>query len=383
MPQMETYLDHAASTPMRPEAIAAMREVLEDGGLSANPSSAHATGKKARAVIDRCRAELAERFECEPGDVVFNSGGSEGDTHALLGAAWSFDSPCHIAISAIEHEAIEVTAKRLQKLGHTLSTVPVSPDGVVRLDAIEELLRNDPPDILSVMAINNEIGTVQPVCEIAALCRHSGVMFHSDAVRAVGHGLPDIERCPDITILNATAHKFGGPRGVGFLIQRGIKLPQLICGGGQEHGARAGTENVPGIAAMVAALAACLDDESAKLEAQRADLEARLKKQWPGCVIHGEAGPRATHVTSVALLGSYNRDVQAALSSGGIYVGTGKACHDTHAADNSGVLGAMGVPIELQRATLRISLGWSTTQAEVDILLAGLQEIVPAAQAAG
>jgi cysteine desulfurase len=380
---MHIYLDHAASTPLRPAALAAMQDCLTDPALMANPSSAHALGRAAKARLADCRARVAARFGCAPEDVVFNSGGSEGDTHALLGAARLHGTPCHLAISAFEHEAVEVAACSLVSPACRLSVIPVTGDGVVPLEAVEELLRDDPPDIISIMAVNNEVGTLQPVVEAAALCRAREVIFHTDAVRAVGHGLPEVERCPDIALLSGAAHKFGGPRGVGVLIQRGLRLPQLICGGGQEHGCRAGTENLAGIAGLTAALVLATPQEAAHLEGLRGELENHLRERFAQCVIHGAGAPRATHVTSVAFPGVYNRELQAQLDARGICVGTGKACHDAHSADNSGVLGAMRVPFELQRGTLRLSLGWSTTGAEIAALLDALGELVPAQAAAG
>jgi len=379
---MPIYLDHAASTPLKPEALAAMQDCLTDQALMANPSSAHSLGRAAKARLSDCRARIAAHFACAPEDVVFNSGGSEGDTHALLGAARLHGMPCHIAISAIEHEAVEIAARSLISPACRLSIIPVNRNGVVELDVVEELLRDEHPDIISVMAVNNEVGTLQPVCEIAALCRQREVIFHTDAVRAIGHGLPEIERCPDITLLNGTAHKFGGPRGVGVLIQRGLRLPQLICGGGQEHGCRAGTENLAGIAGLVAALELATPHEAAHLEGLKRELENHLRESFPGCVIHGAGATRTTHVTSVAFPGVYNRELQAQLDARGICVGTGKACHDAHSADNSGVLGAMRVPFELQRGTLRISLGWSTTGEEIATLINTLQELLPVAAGA-
>jgi cysteine desulfurase len=287
------------------------------------------------------------------------------------------DRPCHIAISAFEHEAVETAARRLVQLGHRISVIPVSPQGTVEPEAVAALLAGDRPDIVSVMAVNNEVGTLQPVREIGALCRAREVLFHSDAVRAIGHGLPEIEQCADIALLNGTAHKFGGPRGVGVLIQRGVRLPQLVTGGGQEGGARAGTENLAGIAGGVAALELATPAAAAPLETLRAELEAGLCQRFPQCVIHGADAPRATHVTSAAFPGVYNRELQAALDARGLCVGTGKACHDAHAADNSGVLGAMRVPFELQRGTLRISLGWTTQAADIALLLDALAELAP------
>jgi cysteine desulfurase len=381
---MRVYLDHAATSPLRPGVLQAMLPYLTEPSRMGNPSSLHYEGRRAGELLEQCHDRVAALLNCKIGDVVFNSGGSEGDTHALLGAVRLHGTPCHLAISAFEHEAVEVAARSLVSPACRLSVIPVTSAGVVPLEAVEELLRGeDRPDVLSVMAVNNEVGTLQPVVEIAALCREREVLFHTDAVRAVGHGLPEIERCPEIALLNGTAHKFGGPRGVGVLIQRGLRLPQLICGGGQEHGCRAGTENLAGIAGLVAALELAMPQEAAHLEGLKLELERLLTERFPQCVIHGAAAPRATHVTSVAFPGVYNRELQAQLDGRGICVGTGKACHDAHAADNSGVLGAMGVPFELQRGTLRISLGWNTKGEDIEALVIALVELMPAMTAVG
>jgi len=375
------YLDHAASTPLKPAVREAMLPYLNEAALMANPSSSHADGRAAAAALASLRQRAAARFACAPQEVVFNSGGSEGDTHALLGAALLFDRPIHLAISAIEHEAVAMAAARLRAQGHRVTLLPVTGDGVVPLEAAERLLGLDRVDLVSVMAVNNEIGTLQPVREIAELCRERGVLFHSDAVRAVGHGLKQIITDPAVALLNCTAHKFGGPRGVGLLVQRedstlaGRRLPQLICGGGQEGGSRAGTENLAGIAGLVCALELATPEESAKIELLRSELERGLAARFPEAVIHGAAALRATHITSVAFPGASGSALQHALDERGISVGTGSACHEGGEA-SSPVLRALGVPTKVALGTLRISLGWSTTREEIERLLVELAELL-------
>jgi len=366
---MGIYLDHAASTPVRPEVAAVMNDCQTNSALMGNPSSGHFAGRAPAAERERLRAEVAAHFDCAPADVVFNSGGSEGDTHALFGTVLLLNRQVHIAMSAIEHEAVVEAAGMLKQLGVRISTLPVSADGVVELQAVEELLDSDRPDLVSVMAVNNETGVVQPVHEIAALCHDYEVLYHCDAVRAVGHGLESLVTDPNITLLNCTAHKFGGPRGVGVLIQREIRLPALIRGGGQEGGSRAGTENLAGIAGFAKALELATPEEAARIEELRRQLEYELVTVAPGCEIHGKRSERATHITSVSFKPKSGSRLQEELSKLGIAVGTGSACHDDGAVSISPVLAAMGVEEMLARGTLRIGLGWSTTRSEIDELL--------------
>lgn len=373
---MGIYLDHAATTPLKPRVAEAMHRALTDTETMANPSSDHLPGRNARAALDRLRRRVADKLFCQPEEVVFNSGGSEGDTQALVGTAQLIDRPIHLAVSAIEHEAVLETAALLAHRGHRVSTIPVTGDGVVPVEAVEALLRDDRPDLVSVMAVNNEVGTVQPVREIAALCRQSDVIFHSDAVRAVGHGLESIVTDPNITLLNCTAHKFGGPRGVGVLVQRRLRLPPLICGGGQEQGSRAGTENLAGIAGLASALELATAEEAAGIEELRRWLENELVSRVPACEIHGKRAERATHITSVSFKPLSGYKLQAALDELGIAVGTGSACHDDGGVSISPVLEAMGVEEYLARGTLRISLGWSTTREELEQFLAHFIELL-------
>ena len=373
---MGIYLDHAATTPLKPRVADAMHRALTDAETMANPSSNHLPGRSARAALDRLRQRVADKLLCQSEEIVLNSGGSEGDTHALVGSAQLLDRPIHLAVSAIEHEAVLETAALLAHRGNRVTAIPVTGDGVVPVEAVETLLRDDRPDLVSVMAVNNEVGTVQPVREIAALCRQSDVIFHCDAVRAVGHGLESIVTDPNVTLLNCTAHKFGGPRGVGVLVQRRLRLPPLICGGAQEQGSRAGTENLAGISGLASALELASAEEAAGIEELRRWLESELVSRVPACEIHGKRAPRATHITSVSFKPLSGYKLQAALDALGIAVGTGSACHDDGGVSISPVLAAMGVEEYLARGTLRISLGWSTTREELEQFLAQFLELL-------
>jgi cysteine desulfurase len=353
-----------------------MQEIMGNPALGANPASAHCYGRPAREKLEQLRAEVASRFAAEPQEVVFNSGGSEGDTHALVGAARLQGPGTVIAISAIEHEAVVEAAGWLGRLGHDVEILPVDGQGVTDVVAVEALLKDGRPAVVSVMAVNNETGVIQPVAEIARLCRGTNAIFHCDAVRAVGHGFEELQRNCDIHLLNFTGHKFGGPRGVGALVQRGVQLPQLICGGGQESGSRAGTENLAGIAGLFTALGLATPEESQRIEDLRAKLEHELVDRFPGCEIHGKRAARATHITSVSFSPKSGYKLQAALSDLGIAVGTGSACHDSGEVTVSPVLTAMGVDELLARGTLRISLGWNTIWDEIEQLLAALDGLI-------
>jgi cysteine desulfurase len=284
--------------------------------------------------------------------------------------------PIHLAISVIEHEAVQMAAVRLEQGGHQVTRLPVDHSGVVDLPAMQNLCASQPPNLVSVMAVNNETGVIQPVANIAQVAKQHGALMHCDAVRAVGHGFEELLSNPDIDLLNCTAHKFGGPRGVGVLIQRGIKLPQLICGGGQEGGSRAGTENLAGIAGLVAALTDATAQEAAGIEQLREEFEAELLLRFPTAQIHGKLAPRGTHITSVGFPGLSAKKLQAKLDDQGLCVGTGSACHDDGQESLSPVLCAMHTPLDLIRGTLRISLGWNSSRQDWVTLLDILEELV-------
>lgn len=380
------YLDHAASTPVKPQVAAAMRRYLEDVELMANPSSSHSAGRLARSAYEQLRGRVAAHFNCEAADVIFNSGGSEGDTHALVGTVRSLlasgNRRPRIAIGAIEHEAVVQAARFCKELGTEVTEIACDGNGLISVDALHMTLRRFSPQLVSVMAVNNEIGSVQPVAQIAELCMEFGAGYHCDAVRAVGHGLGWIQRDPRITLLTATAHKFGGPRGVGVMVVRdgGAVLTRggpapLVCGGSQEQDLRAGTESLVGAAGFAEALDLAEDTEAKRIDALREDFEKRLRERWPNVVIHGDGAPRATGITSFALPEVDGAALQHELDERGICVGVGSACHGDQGGVASPTLRAMGVKPEVAAATLRVSFGWNTTEDEVEKLIATLSEI--------
>jgi cysteine desulfurase len=383
------YLDHAASSPLRPEAAAAMQEAAS---LCGNPSSTHYDGRRAAQLLEQCHDRVAAVLACKHDDVVFNSGGSEGDAHALLGAAELINTvrnggrhpgvagkPLRIAVSAIEHKAVLHTAEKLAASGHLVEQVPVGRNGIVDLNWLGQRLRSPGLDLVSLMLVNNETGVIQPVLDAAEACAAKGVVLHCDAVQAPGHGFSAILRNPTIPILTLTGHKFGGPRGTGVLIQRRARvaevldlsaqvgLPALICGGHQEHGCRAGTENIAGIAGLTVTMEITELDPDAAIyyRSLQEKLEhAVLRLDLSEMVVHGASAARSPHISSIAIQGHLGRALQEHLDLCGISVGLGSACTSCD-RQVSHVLKAMQVPNELAQATLRFSFGHNSAPMEV------------------
>jgi cysteine desulfurase len=374
------YLDHNASTPVRPEAAAAMRDVLAD--LSANPSSLHREGQRARAAVERARAQVAALVNAKPAEVVFTSGGTEGDHAALIGAAWAIERRGkRVALSAIEHHAVHGAAQVLERQGWAVSHLGVTRDGMVDPAGLADLPRDTA--VLSVMLANNETGVLQPVAGLAARARAAGMRVHCDAVQAAGKVPVDIDAL-GVDLLVMSAHKLGGPKGVGALVVRaGVPFEPLFRGSGHEGGRRGGTENVPGIVAfgVAAELAAReLASESTRLLALRARLEAGLRLVAPDVVIHGGAAPRLPNTVNASFPGARSDHLLMALDARGVEVSAGAACA-SGAVEPSAVLSAMGVPRELAICALRFSLGRTSTEAEIDEALAALAEALRAARA--
>ncbi len=374
------YLDHNASTPVRPEAAAAMREVLD--GLSANPSSMHREGQRARAAVERARAQVAALVNARPAEVVFTSGGTEGDHAGLIGAAWAHESRGRrVAVSAVEHHAVHGAAHVLERQGWSVTHLAVTREGMVDPRDIDGL----PADtaVVAVMLANNETGVLQPVAEVAARARARGLPTHCDAVQAAGKVPVDFAAL-GVGYLALSAHKLGGPKGVGALvIHTGTPFEPLFRGSAHEGGRRGGTENVPGIVAfgVAAELAGReLAAEGARLLTLRARLEAGLRAHVPDVVIHGAAAPRLPNTVNASFPGARSDHLLMALDARGVEVSAGAACA-SGAVEPSPVLKAMGVTRELAVCALRFSLGRTTTADEVDRALAALLDSVRAARA--
>jgi cysteine desulfurase len=374
------YLDHAATTPVRPEVLEAMMPYLTDQSFG-NPSSAHRFGRAARAGMEQARRQIAEAVGAEPNQVVFTSGGTEADNLGIVGAALAArerGAEMCAVVSAIEHKAVLAAAHAVCHLGGREVLLPVDSGGRLDLDALDRTLAESPA-VVSVMWVNNEVGVIQPVQEIAGRCRDAGIIFHTDAVQAFGK-VPVSLRELSCTLVTLSGHKIGGPKGIGALIVRDRKaIEAIIHGGGQQFGIRPGTENVAGAVALGRAAQLAAAEQGAVAErvgALRNDLAARLKATVPDLVVNAETSERAPHLLSVAVPGADSEALLMHLDLAGIAVSSGSAC-STGAVEPSHVLVAMGVSRELALGTIRFSFGRESTRADVD----RAAEVVPAVAA--
>src|SRR5258705_912146 len=374
-----TYLDNAATTPVRPEVLEAMLPYLGKEAFG-NPSSAHRFGRAARAGLEGARRAVAGAVGAEPIQLVFTSGGTEADILAIIGAALAAKArggPFRVAVSATEHKAGLAAAHAVKHLGGDEIILPVTASGQIDGEALDKALGHSVA-IVSVMWVNNEVGTVQPVADLATRCREAGVLFHSDAVQAFGK-IPVSLREVDCTLLTISGHKMGAPNGVGALIVRDRKAVEaIIHGGGQQFGIRPGTENVPGIIGLgVAARLAAEEQQSlaGRLGELRDELERRLVAIVPDAVINGWQGKRAPHISCVSIPGTDSEALLMHLDLAGIACSSGAAC-STGAVEPSHVLTAMGVPRELGVAALRFSFGKDSTVEDVESVSAALPRIV-------
>ncbi len=387
MTKRVTYLDNAATTPVRPEVLEAMLPYLGKEAFG-NPSSAHRFGRAARAGIEEAKRAVATAVGAEPNQVVFTSGGTEADNLAIIGAALAArerGGPFRVAVSATEHKAALAAAHAVKHLGGEEVILPVTASGQVDGAALDKALAPAGAGagaggvaVVSVMWVNNEVGTVQPVAELATRCYDAGVSFHSDAVQAFGKLRVSV-RDVNCTLLTISGHKIGAPKGVGALIVRDRKAVEaIIHGGGQQFGIRPGTENVPGIVGLgVAARLAAEEQQSlaARLGELRDELERRLVTIVPDALINGWQGARAPHISNVSIPGTDSEALLMHLDLAGIACSSGSAC-STGAVEPSHVLTAMGVPRELGVAALRFSLGKDSTLEDVEAVSAALPRIV-------
>jgi cysteine desulfurase len=363
------YLDHAATTPVRPEVLEAMMPYLTDQAFG-NPSSAHRFGRAARAGVEQARRQIGEALGAEPSQVIFTSGGTEADNLSIVGAALAArerGAQMCAAVSAIEHKAVLAAAHAVCHLGGREVLLPVDRNGVLDLDALDAALA-DKPAVISVMWVNNEVGVIQPVAEIAGRCQEAGVIFHTDAVQAIGKvqvSLKDL--C--CTLLTISGHKIGAPKGIGALIVRDRKAVEAILhGGGQQFGIRPGTENVAGAVALGRAAQLAAAEQAALAErlcGLRNELASRLRAAVPDLLINAEQTERAPHLLSVAVQGADSEALLMHLDLAGVAASSGSAC-STGAVEPSHVLLAMGMPRELALGTIRFSFGRESTLADVE-----------------
>ena len=379
MTKRVTYLDNAATTPVRPEVLEAMLPYLGNEAFG-NPSSAHRFGRAARAGIEEAKRAVATAVGAEPNQVVFTSGGTEADNLAIIGAALAArdrGGPFRVAVSATEHKAALAAAHAVKHLGGEEIILPVSGSGQVENGALDKALQTGVA-IVSVMWVNNEVGTVQPVAAIAARCREAGVLFHSDAVQAFGK-VPVSLHDVNCTLLTISGHKIGAPKGVGALIVRDRKAVEaIIHGGGQQFGIRPGTENVPGIVGLGVAARLAAEEQRAlatRLRELRDELERRLLAIVPDAVIHGWQGERAPHISNASIPGTDSEALLMHLDLAGIACSSGSAC-STGAVEPSHVLTAMGVPRDLGVAALRFSFGKDSGGDDVEAVAVALPKIV-------
>ncbi len=374
---MELYADYAATTPMSTAAINAMLPYLQS--VYGNPSSQHRIGQAAAQALQTARESIARCICAAPREITFTSGGSEADTMAIRsGALWGRPrGKTHLISTAFEHHAVLNTLKQLESEGFSVTLLTPPESGIISPGQVAEALREDTA-LVSVMFANNEIGTIQSIAEIGRLCRDRGVLFHTDAVQAAGH-LPIDVQAQNIDFLSLSAHKFYGPKGVGLLYTRaGIPLTPVIVGGGQERGKRGGTENVPGIAAMAAALqesCGILEQESRRLSALRDRLISGLLT-IPQSVLNGDPIQRLPGNVNVSFAGIAGESLLLLLDEAGICASSGSACA-SGSLEPSHVLLAIGRSPRLASASLRLTLGRGTTDEDVDTLLA----VIPAAVA--
>ena len=370
------YADNAATTKMSEAAVEAMTGAVRDAW--GNPSSLYAHGQRAKEILEKAREDIAGIIGADPREIIFTSGGSEADNQAIRSAAENGRKAgkMHIVSSAFEHHAVLHTLDKLKKEGFDVTLLDVHSDGLVVPSEVEAAIRKD-TCLVSIMYANNEIGTVQPVREIGEICRRLGVPLHTDAVQAIGHVPVNVKR-DNADMLSASAHKFHGPKGVGFLyVKKGIRLTNLIEGGAQERGKRAGTENVPGIDAMAAALmeaAAGMSTNSVRMTAARDMLIDGLKR-IPHSALNGDAVRRLPGNVSFCFEGIEGESLLLLLDDKGICASSGSAC-TSGSLDPSHVLLAIGRVHDVAHGSLRLSIGEDITDSQVSYIIRSVRETV-------
>ena len=373
---MQIYADNAATTKMSRTAIDAMLPYMET--YYGNPSSLHTVGQQAAEALQKARQTVAECLGCQAREITFTSGGSEADNQAIVSAARIGErkGKKHIISTAFEHHAVLHTLKKLEKEGFDVQLLDVGPSGTVTAAQVADAIRED-TCLVTIMYANNEIGSIMPIPEIGAVCKEKGVLFHTDAVQAAGHLHIDV-KAQNIDMLSLSAHKFHGPKGVGLLYARqGIPLTNIIEGGAQERGKRAGTENIPGIVSMAAALKeACdhIDENAAKVSALRDKLIAGLS-QIPHSAVNGDLVHRLPGNVNFCFEGIEGESLLLLLDAKGICASSGSAC-TSGSLDPSHVLLAIGRPHEVAHGSLRLSLCEWNTEEEADYMLQVIPQVV-------
>ena len=373
---MQVYADNAATTKMSKHAIEAMLPYMDK--IYGNPSSLHTIGQEAKEVLEAARQRVADCLGCEAREILFTSGGSEADNQAIISAAYygARKGKKHIISTAFEHHAVLHTLNKLEKEGFEITLLDVSQGHNITAQQVKDAIRED-TCLVTVMYANNEIGSVLPITEIGAVCKEAGVVFHTDAVQAAGHLHIDV-KAQNIDMLSLSGHKFHGPKGVGALyVRRGLPLVNLIEGGAQERGKRAGTENIPGICGLAAALEdACahIDENAAKVTAMRDRLIAGLS-QIPHSALNGDPVNRLPGNVSFCFEGIEGESLLLLLDAKGVCASSGSAC-TSGSLDPSHVLLAIGRVHDVAHGSLRLSLCHYNTEEEVDHILSVVPEVV-------
>ena len=373
---MMIYADNAATTKVSRAAIEAMIPCLEE--QYGNPSSLYSLGQRAKEILEEARAKIAAAIGAEPAEITFTSGGSEADNQAIRSAAMigKKKGKTHIISTAFEHHAVLHTLAALEKEGFTYTLLDVHEDGLVRPEELEAAIRDD-TCLVTIMYANTEIGTVQPIAELGAICKKHGILFHTDAVQAVGH-LPINVKEQNIDMLSSSAHKYHGPKGIGFLYARkGIRLTNLIEGGAQERGKRAGTENVAEVAAMAAALeeaVANMDKNAAHMSALRDKIIKGLS-EIPHSALNGDAAKRLPGNINFCFEGIEGESLLLLLDDRGLCASSGSAC-TSGSLDPSHVLLAIGRVHDVAHGSLRLSIGDDITEEQADYIIKNVREVV-------
>ncbi len=373
---MKIYADNAATTKLGRAALEAMLPVMEEE--YGNPSSLYELGQRAKEILEKARAEIAAVINADPREIIITSGGSEADNQALLSAAdrGRKTGRMHIVSTAFEHHAVLHTLAKLEREGFEVTLLPVHEDGLVRPAELSAAIRDD-TCLVSVMYANNEIGTIQPIAEIGDICAARGVTFHTDAVQAVGH-LPIDVRAQNICMLSASAHKFHGPKGVGFLyVKKGTPLINLIEGGAQESGRRAGTENVAAAVGMAASLKDSAAHMAENAERMRCIRDRLIKglAAIPHSALNGDAEKRLPGNVNFCFEGIEGESLLLLLDDRGICASSGSAC-TSGSLDPSHVLLAIGRVHDVAHGSLRLTIGEDATEAEADYIVKNVTEVV-------
>ena len=372
----KVYLDNAATTALSPRVLEAMLPYFTQH--YGNPSSVHAFGREAKQGLDRARDQVAKALHCDPSEVIFTGCGTESDNTVLLGVAQRYrNKGKHIITTNVEHHAILHTCEYLEKQGYSVTYLPVDQDGLVTAEQVAAAIRPD-TILVSIMFANNEVGTIMPIQEIGAVCKEKGVLFHTDAVQAVGHIPVDVQAM-HIDMLSLSAHKFHGPKGVGALYcRKGIRLPSYIMGGAQERGRRAGTENVAGIVGLGAAIQLAteqLEENRAKMTALRDRLMTGIQARISEVKLNGHPTNRLPNNVNFSFKYIEGESILLMLDMNGIAASSGSAC-TSGSLDPSHVLLALGLPHEIAHGSVRLTLGDETTEEDIDYTIDVLEKTV-------